>query len=110
GIRPIPGEQTQTQTRDAGTEVGLLQIWMTPHGFLKAAAANKAAVETTTAGRKLRTVSFAALGKYTLRGSINDRNLVERVETRIANPLLGDMLIDATYSDYKDFSGVKFPA
>lgn len=108
GIRPIPGEQTQTQTRDSGTEVGLLQIWMTPHGFLKAAAANKATVETN-AVRKLRTVSFMALGKYTLRGTINDRNLVERVETRIANPLLGDMLIDATYSDYKDFSGVKFP-
>jgi glyoxylase-like metal-dependent hydrolase (beta-lactamase superfamily II) len=109
GIRPIPGEQTQTQTRDAGTDVGLLQIWMTPHGFLKAAAANKATVETTNVGRKLRTVSFTALGKYTLRGTINDRNLVERVETRIANPLLGDMLIDAAYSDYKDFSGVKFP-
>ncbi len=44
-----------------------------------------------------------------MRGTINDRYLVERVETRIANPLLGDMPIDATYSDYKDFSGVMFP-
>ena len=110
GIRPIPGEQTQTQIRDAGTDTGLLQIWMTPHGFLKAAAANKVTVSTATvSGRALHTVSFTALGKYTLRGTINDRNLVERVETRIANTLLGDMLIDATYSDYKDFSGVKFP-
>jgi glyoxylase-like metal-dependent hydrolase (beta-lactamase superfamily II) len=110
GIRPIPGEQTQTQTRDAGTEAGLLQIWMTPHGFLKAAAATNATVSTATvSGRTIHTVSFTALGKYTLRGTINDRNLVERVETRIANTVLGDMLIDATYSDYKDFSGVKFP-
>ena len=110
GIRPIPGEQTQTQIRDAGTEVGLLQIWMTPHGFLKAAAANTARLDTATvSGRTLHTVSFTALGKYTLSGTINDRNLVEHVETRIANTVLGDMLIDATYSDYKDFSGVKFP-
>ena len=69
GIRPIPGEQTQTQIRDAGTEVGLLQIWMTPHGFLKAAAANPATLDTATVGgRLLHTVSFTALGKYTLRG------------------------------------------
>jgi glyoxylase-like metal-dependent hydrolase (beta-lactamase superfamily II) len=110
GIRPIPGEQTQIQLRDAGTEAGLLQIWMTPHGFLKAAAATRATVTTATvSGRTLHTVSFTALGKYTLRGTINDRHLVERVETRIANTILGDMLVDATYSDYKDFSGVKFP-
>ena len=110
GIRPIPGEQTQTQIRDAGTEAGLLQIWMTPHGFLKAAAANQASVTTAAVnGRTLHTVSFTALGKYPVRGTINDRNLVERVETRIANPLLGDMPIEATYSDYKDFGGVMFP-
>ena len=110
GIRPIPGEQTQIQIRDAGTEVGLLQIWMTPHGFLKAAAASQATVNTAVVGgRTLHTVSFTALGKYTLHGTINDRHLVERVETRIANPVLGDMPIDATYLDYKEFSGVKFP-
>ena len=41
-------------------------------------------------GHTPRTVSFTALGKYTLRGTINDRSLVERVETRIANTLLGE--------------------
>jgi glyoxylase-like metal-dependent hydrolase (beta-lactamase superfamily II) len=111
GIRPIPGEQTQIQIRDAATETGLLQIWMTPHGFLKAAAANKSAAArtTTVGGRRVHTVSFTALGKYTLSGTLNDRNLVERVETRIPNTVLGDMLIDATYSEYKDFNATKFP-
>ena len=49
------------------------------------------------------------VGGHTVTGIINERNLVERVETRLYNNVLGDMLVDATYSDYKDFDGVKFP-
>ena len=111
GIRPIPfGPQTQTALRDARTDVGLLQIWLTPHGFLKAAAAGSPTLRTTTVrGRPAHAVSFTALGKYTVTGTINDQNLVERVETRVPNALLGDMLVEAIYSDYRDVSGVKFP-
>jgi glyoxylase-like metal-dependent hydrolase (beta-lactamase superfamily II) len=36
--------------------------------------------------------------------------MVEKVETWVDNPVLGDMLVEASYTDYKDFSGVKFPA
>jgi glyoxylase-like metal-dependent hydrolase (beta-lactamase superfamily II) len=86
-----------------------LQIWLTPHGFVKAALANNA---TTTArrngGRQSTVVSFATQGKK-LRGVIDDAGLVEQVETWIAHPLLGDMLIETTYADYKDFNGIKFP-
>jgi glyoxylase-like metal-dependent hydrolase (beta-lactamase superfamily II) len=92
--------------RDARSEPGLLQIWMTPHGFLKAAAANSM---TSVRGNATRAVSFIALGKYTVTGTINERNFVDRVETRIDNTLLGDMLVGATYSDYRDYGGVKFP-
>ncbi len=106
GMRPIIGEQTQIRQATPRTDTGLLQIWMTPHGFLKAAAANTATV-TNAGGR--RTVSFAALGKYTVTGTLNDQHLVDRVETRIDNALLGDMLVEAVYSGYKDFNGVKFP-
>lgn len=112
GIRPIPfGPQTQTQLRDARNEVGLLQIWMTPHGFLKAAGANGATIGVTTGATKAgRALSVTVLGKYTLTGTINERNLVDRVETRIPNPVLGDMLVEWVYSDYADHGGVKFPA
>jgi glyoxylase-like metal-dependent hydrolase (beta-lactamase superfamily II) len=111
GIRPIPfGPQTQTTVRDARTDVGLLQIWLTPHGFLKAAAANNPSVRTSTVrGRPAQTVSFTALGKYTVTGTITDQSLVERVETRVPNALLGDFLLEAIYSDYRDVAGVKFP-
>ena len=44
-----------------------------------------------------------------LEGVLNDQNLVERIETWIANPVLGDIKLEAIFSDYKDFAGVKFP-
>ena len=106
GMRPILGEQTQVRQLTPQTANGYLQIWMTPHGFLKAAASNTATVATT--GGK-RTVTFRALDKYTVTGTLTDQNLVERVETHVDNTMLGDMLVEAVYSGYKDFGGVKFP-
>src|SRR5712691_864628 len=87
GMRPLIGEQTQIRQATTRTDAGRLQIWMTPHGFLKAAAANNA-IATTAGGRK--TVSFST-GKHTVTGTLNDQNLVERVETLVDNPVLGDM-------------------
>ena len=107
GMRPILGEHTQVRQATPRTDNGQLTIWLTPHGFLKAAAANKATVGNA-GGR--RTLSFMALGKYTVTGTLNDQNLVERVETRIPNEMLGDMLVGAEYSGYRDYNGVKFPA
>ncbi len=83
-------------------EERLVQIWVTPHGVLKAAAA---AAPTA----KGRTLSFSAHGKYKINATLNDQNLVQKVETWIANPVLGDMLVETAYSNYKDFNGVKFP-
>lgn len=106
GMRPILGEQTQVRQLTPRTDNGQLQIWMTPHGFLKAAAANDA--KLGSAGGR-RTVSFVARNKYTVTGTLNDQNLVERVETRIDNTMLGDMLVEVVYSGYKSFEGVQFP-
>jgi glyoxylase-like metal-dependent hydrolase (beta-lactamase superfamily II) len=109
GIRPIPfGPQTANAVRDGRTENGALQIWLTPHGFLKGAAANGATVRAGTQ-RGRRDVSFRAFDRYTVTGTINDENLVERVQTTVANPLYGDMILEAMYSEYRDVAGVKFP-
>ena len=113
GAQPLRGEQPQNQTIivDAGTPwVQQLEIWMMPHGFLKAARTNNATAKSqTTGGRTLHVVTFMGKGGTPVVGYINDQNLVERVETRIDNAVLGDMLFEALYSDYRDFSGVKFP-
>lgn len=95
----------------AAAEERQLQIWLTPHGFLNAAleAGNATLKPEADDGQKVNVVAFTALGKYTVTGTIDSRNLVTKVETTIANPVLGDMAVIATYSDYKDFNGVKFP-
>src|SRR5437867_9048542 len=38
---------------------------------------------------------------------VDAKNLIQKVETRSNNPVLGDMIIETTYSDYKDLSGAK---
>jgi len=107
GIRPVPGDIIQNQNTDGRTEIGALNMWLTPHGFLKGAAANGAKIAGTRGKTKL--VSFTAFGKYTVTGAIDDQNLVERVETKIDGGLAGDTVLEGSYSDYKDFAGVKFP-
>jgi glyoxylase-like metal-dependent hydrolase (beta-lactamase superfamily II) len=84
-----------------------LQIWVTPHGFLTAAAAAGNAALKRKAGADV--ISFTALGKYKLEGTFDAQHRLTRVTTRIANPVLGDTDVAATYSDYRAFGGVQFP-
>jgi glyoxylase-like metal-dependent hydrolase (beta-lactamase superfamily II) len=113
GQQPVRGEQPQNQTVIVNANTPWLQqleIWMTPHGFLRAAAANNAAVKPQTiGGKRFNVLTFTGQNKAMVNGYINDQNLVERVETWIDNAMLGDMLFEAVYSDYKDYGGVKFP-
>jgi glyoxylase-like metal-dependent hydrolase (beta-lactamase superfamily II) len=91
----------------AAAEDRQLQILVTPHGFLQAAMA--ASDATAKKGKKGTVVSFTALGKYKLQGTIDAQHMVSQVTTVVPNPLLGDVDVICTYSDYKDFGGVKFP-
>jgi glyoxylase-like metal-dependent hydrolase (beta-lactamase superfamily II) len=113
GQQPIRGEQPQNQTVivNATTPwVQQLEIWMTPHGFLKAAATNSATAKSQSiAGKKYTVVTFAGQNKAMVNGYLNDQNLVERVETWIDNAMLGDLHVENTYTEYKDFGGVKVP-
>ncbi len=87
-----------------------LEIWKTPIGFLKAAATNNATATTQTAGGKKYTViTFMGQNKAKVNGYVNAQNMLERVETWIDNAVTGDTVLDISYSDYKDFGGVKFP-
>ena len=113
GQQPVIGEQPQSQTIivNATTPwVQQLEIWMMPHGFIRAATMNNASVKAQTiAGKKYNVLTFTGQNKAQVNGYINDQHLVERVETWIDSPYLGDMLFEASYSNYKDFGGTKFP-
>lgn len=109
GIRPAPGPMAETQNTDGRTEVGAVRVWLTPHGFLKGAAANLATARVSAAHAK-QVVSFTAFGgKYTVTGTINAQNLVEHVEALMDVAFTGDTLMEGNYSGYGDFGGVKFP-
>ena len=107
------GEQPQNQTIvvNANTPwVQQLEIWMLPHGFLRAAAANNATVED--ADRRRQEVHRGVL-HWAEQG--DGQRLHQRSEPGrarrdlIDNPVLGDTQFEAVYTDYKDFGGVKFP-
>lgn len=86
------------------------QIWLTPHGFIKAAQAGNAAVRAETVrGIKQNVVTVTTPMKVRLEGVLNEQTLVDRIETWFGNPVLGDIKLEAIFSGYKDFGGVKFP-
>jgi hypothetical protein len=96
-VQPQPGT---VEERNA-------EIWSTPHGFVKAALTNGAQSTASETGSE---VTFTLGGKYRYVGRINAANDVESVQTWIDDPVMGDMLVETTYSDYRDFNGVRFPA
>ncbi len=102
----LAGTPPAPQPQPAAVEERVMEIWTTPHGFLKAAAANMATSQPANGGSE---VSFT-VGKNRYMGTINAQNQVTRVQTWIDNPVLGDTPVEFAYSDYKDFNGTMFPA
>ena len=94
-----------------------LEFYITPWGFLKGAAANNATVGKSKMNGKnyttltwMPTVKAPSGASYKIVGYIDSNNMVDRVETWLGENIMGDMHIIATYSDWKDFGGVKAPA
>ena len=80
-----------------------LQIWLTPPGFIKGAQANHATM-------KGKVITFMTPDHHkATEGTLDAQNMVVKTETWIDNPVLGDMPVVTTFSNYKDFGGVKFP-
>jgi glyoxylase-like metal-dependent hydrolase (beta-lactamase superfamily II) len=112
-----PAQQIITP-EDNKTWAALVETWITPWGFLKAAAANNPAVHAQSiGGKRYEVVTFDTPLKspggvpYKMVGYIDSRNLVEKVRTWVENPIFGDMLVEAEYTFYRDgANGLKFPA
>jgi glyoxylase-like metal-dependent hydrolase (beta-lactamase superfamily II) len=111
-----PGQQNITPQNNTWAQQ--LEIWITPWGFLKGAAANNATVRAQTVnGKRYQEVTFSSPIKspggqpYKVVGFINNQNLVEKVQTWLENPIFGDMLVEAEYTQYREgANGLKFPA
>jgi glyoxylase-like metal-dependent hydrolase (beta-lactamase superfamily II) len=110
----IPGS-TATPAPDALND-RLLQLWTTPFGVLKMAVKAGAAAKVSTEGGAT-VITFplsGALQGITMKATLNAKNQVERVETQTNDPVLGDMVTETTYSDYKDLgeiaTDIQFPS
>jgi glyoxylase-like metal-dependent hydrolase (beta-lactamase superfamily II) len=112
---PMPGVFNQNIT---GTQADTnwnqaLNIWTTPWGFLKGAAGNNATVRQQ-GGQQVVSFSPANLKSpsgqpYTVTGYIDKQNLVTKVETRVENAVVGDLLVEFDYSNYRTMNGVQVP-
>jgi len=118
GVQPVRGEVRQTLIAHgefaynmvgdtpAPAPVALaerqFQLWTTPHGIVKAALAGRGSMQGNT-------ISIAMPGRFKADALVGKDGLIEKVNGVVANAVMGDMPVQITYSEYKDFGGVKAP-
>jgi glyoxylase-like metal-dependent hydrolase (beta-lactamase superfamily II) len=114
--RAAEGAFTQNITPASTSWADQMEIWITPWGFLKGAAANNATARSrNVGGARYQEVTFNAPAKspggqpYRVVGYINGQNHVERVQTWVDHPVFGDMLVEAEYSNYRSSHDLRFP-
>ncbi|MEY4640605.1 MAG: hypothetical protein RLZZ227_599 [Pseudomonadota bacterium] len=115
---PVAGVYQQNVTPETAAWGQQLEYWLTPWGFLKGAQANNATETSATVdGQQLTAISWQPPApvspggiQYTVTGYVGADNLVQRVETRVEDSFMGDMLVTNVYSGYADMGGVQVPA
>ena len=112
---PMPGvfNQNFSGQQVAANWNNALNIWTTPWGFLKGAAANNATVRqqggTQVVSFSPPTLKSPSGQMYTVTGYINNQNLVTRVVTHREENVVGDLEVEFLYTDYQNMNGVQVP-
>jgi glyoxylase-like metal-dependent hydrolase (beta-lactamase superfamily II) len=82
-------------------------LWTTPHGIVKAALRNQ---PTMRREGTHRVVSFTEPGRFAATLWITPEGWVDRVDSVLPNPVLGDTQVVTLYSGWREFAGVRFPS
>jgi glyoxylase-like metal-dependent hydrolase (beta-lactamase superfamily II) len=121
----LDGDRGEPIPAPASGGLWQLDLWLNPPGFLKAAmepGADPKAVwrwELVESGRdgattgkieKVTVVSITVLGKYRVNATINSENLIQRIETKVPDPVLGDMNYEHEFTQWRTVGGITFPA
>jgi glyoxylase-like metal-dependent hydrolase (beta-lactamase superfamily II) len=109
GGQPLYTEAAGAGNSGPNSQMGGGSVVLTPQGFIRAALAAKPTITQTKVGGKPMDVVTVMVNDRKVTGYIDAQHLVEKVETWVPQPTLGDMSIETTYSDYRDFNGAKFP-
>ena len=117
------GDGPAVAVRPELAEVYRLDMWLNPHGFLKAArlpGANPVALwrwEQIEKGRdgnvvspeKMYVVAITMFDKYRVDATINSQNQIQRIKTTVNIPTLGDFNIEHESTNQLSFDDVKWP-
>jgi glyoxylase-like metal-dependent hydrolase (beta-lactamase superfamily II) len=116
GAAALRGDQQNIAATAQTPWAQQLELWTTPWGFLKGAAANGATMKSqVVAGRKYQVLTWITPLKspggqaYRVVGYVSPAGLVERVQTWVEHGIYGDMLVDSEYAQYRDNNGLKYP-
>lgn len=104
--------QGRAVPQPAAAERRRLEVLLTPWGFIRGAmapGANPTMVTRQEYGGRSTVISFVALGKYRVNGTINPDGLLERVQTWVPNPVVGDLYYENVYTNYREVGGVQIP-
>jgi len=108
GLLPSVGTATPAMAAWADR---YLEFWMLPHAFVKAARLPNANTRVTSeAGTAVITTNVPEMPGVTMKAWLNAKNLIDRVESRLSNTVLGDTIVEARYSGYKDLGGEENPS
>ena len=119
----IDGDAPPVAVSPELAEIYRLDMWLNPHGFLKAArlpGANPVAVwrwEQIEKGRdgnvvvpeKMYVVAITMMGKYRVDATINSKNQIQRIKTTVNIPTLGDFNIEHESTEQMSFGNIKWP-
>ena len=91
----------------------LLEIVMTPHGFVRAAEKAHdlhvdAHQESFDSIHKVYAVTFKYLDKFPIAGWIDENNNVVKVTSWFKSPMVGDEYVETRYARYRDYNGFRF--
>jgi glyoxylase-like metal-dependent hydrolase (beta-lactamase superfamily II) len=102
GINPQPGPRFVFDR--------VHQLWTSPHGVIKAAMKNSASVSFgSEAGKPIAAVKFTEPGRFVATAFFDESFILQRVESRLPDPVLGEVSAVIKYSSYRDFGGTLFP-
>ena len=118
GPLPPMGRYSQVVNDATPAAPQQMEIWVTPWGFLKGAAASTNPTVKTTKinGVPYKVVTWSPALKspsglpYKVSGYIDADNLVEHTETWVEHPILGDTHYEFFYRNYQSFNGLMVPA